>query len=371
MKKTILMGTFTLLLCLTTAVTGNTAKAWVDKGAGFQQSGIFTYQVIDAEGNVAICDYNTTSEKLVIPNEIDGHKVVRVDVETGTGGRTDEMASCESCYHVKELVIEEGVRELGDYSFYKFAKLEKITLCKNLRLGKAVFDKCNVRKLELDSVNVGHCNFDFCNFDNVTLKGRFGAVEGGFQSCHIKELVIASSLQEYVGDLFFDTEVDKMVVANGIKKLRFAGCQLDDNHVESLVINDPKTRLVLEDEYVPEGEISFGTIYTVPGAKIIKDARANKISYEYKKATKSKVLSTRKKGKKYVTKWSKSKTVIIRKRYRLLTEKWEMSKRKAKTVYQVYGRAGKTGKWKKIKTTGKTSIVSKYKNIKVVPVVNW
>ena len=302
MKKTILMGTFTLLLCLTTAVTGNTAKAWVDKGAGFQQSGIFTYQVIDAEGNVAICDYNTTSEKLVIPNEIDGHKVVRVDVETGTGGRTDEMASCESCYHVKELVIEEGVRVIGALSFYKFENLEKISLGKKVTICRGAFGKCKVKELVFDGVYFNGTNFTGCNFDKVTLKGSYGGDEGGLRFCKIKELVLASSLDnQIVGELFFGTQVDKMVVANGIKKLRFTRCYMDDNHVESLVVNDPKTRLVLEDEYTTIGEISFGTIYTVPGAKIIKDARANKISYEYKKATKSKVLSTRKKGKKYVT----------------------------------------------------------------------
>jgi hypothetical protein len=162
-----------------------------------------------------------------------------------------------------------------------------------------------------------------------------------------------------------------MYVSKNVKKLQMVGQWGDENQLDKLYIEGVKTRLILKDQYVPDGTLNIGTVYLESGAKAIADARKGKLTYQVKKTGKAKTYAAKKQGSKYRATWKKVKTTIQTNKYNKSKKMWSKKTKKTKTMYQVYGCKKKSGKFKLIKTTAQRKITSKYKYIRVVPVKSW
>lgn len=337
-------------------------------------SGIFTYRTLNDAGDIEIIDIDTTESKLVIPAIIDGHQVKKINLETLTsdGQSLDLKANSVSKNYVRELVISDGVEKICDNSFMKFTNLEKITLAKNLFIGDAVFGTCPVKELTINGGGIGSHNFRYCEFEQVKIEGEFYGAAWAFADCTIKKVIVDIDFpNSSIGGLFADTKVDEMRVSKHVKNLWLTGQWGERNQLDKLYIEGAKTRLVLKDEYVPHGTLDIGTVYLQSGAKAIADAKKGKLTYQVKKTGKAKTYTAKKQGNKYRATWKKVKTTIQTNKYNKSKKKWSKKTKNAKTMYQVYGRKKKSGKFKLIKTTAQRKITSKYKYIRVVPVKSW
>ena len=338
-------------------------------------SGIFTYRTLNDAGDIEIIDINTAETKLVIPAQIDGHKVKKVNLETLTsdGQLLDLKANSVSKYHVRELVISDGVEEICDHSFMEFANLEKITLAKNLHIGRAVFGTCSVKELTFNGGGIGSYNFTSCTLEQVKIEGEFYGAAQTFSDCKIKKVIVDAPYAD-VGGLFDDTKVNEMHVSKRVKRLTFVeDYDIDRNQLDKLYIKGKKTRLVFDSDVseLPGLNVNIGTVYLESGAKGIADVKDEKLTYQVKKTGKATTYTAKKQGSKYRATWKKIKTTIQTNKYNKSKKKWSKKTKNAKTMYQVYGRMKKSGKFKLIKTTAQRRITSKYKYIRVVPVKSW
>lgn len=337
-------------------------------------SGIFTYQTINDVGDVEIIDIDTTESKLVIPAIIDGHQVKKINLETVTsdGQLLDLKANIVSKNYVRELVISEGIEEICDHSFLKFTNLENITLAKNLQIDDAVFGTCPVKELTINGGGIGNRNFSYCEFKQIKIEGKFYGGDKTFDRCTVKKVIVdIDAPYGYVGGIFANTKVKEMYVSKNVKKLEMVGQWGEENQLDKLYIEGVKTRLILKDQYVPHGTLNISTVYLESGAKAIADARKGKLTYQVKKTGKAKTYAAKKQGSKYRATWKKVKTTIQTNKYNKSKKMWSKKTKKTKTMYQVYGREKKSGKFKLIKTTAQRKITSKYKYIQVVPVKSW
>ena len=338
-------------------------------------SGIFTYKTLNDAGDIEIIDIDTTESKLVIPAIIDGHQVKKINLETLTsdGQLLDLKANSVSKNYVRELVISDGVEEICDHSFMEFANLEKITLAKNLQIGESVFGTCPVKELTLNGGGIGRSNFDYCEFEKIKIEGEFYGAYQAFSDCKIKKVIVDAPYAD-VGGLFDDTKVNEMHVSKRVKRLTFAEVEdINGNQLDRLYINGTKTRLVFDNDAMDLAQlnVNIGTVYLESGAKAIADVKDEKLTYQVKKTGKAKTYTAKKQGSKYRVAWKKVKTTIQTNKYNKSKKKWSKKTKNTKTMYQVYGRMKKSGKFKLIKTTAQRKITSKYKYIRVVPVKSW
>ena len=337
-------------------------------------SGIFTYQTINDVGDIEIIDIDTTESKLVIPAIIDGHQVKKINLEplTSDGQLLDLKANLVSKNYVRELVISDGIEKICDRSFLKFTNLENITLAKNLQIGDAVFGTCPIKELTINGGGIGNYNFSYCEFNQIKIEGKFYGAGETFGCCTIKKVIVdIDAPYGYVGGIFADTKIKEMYVSKNVKKLQMVGQWGEDNQLDKLYIEGKKTRLILKDQYVPHGTLNIGTVYLESGAKAIADARKGKLTYQVKKTGKAKTYVAKRQGSKYRVTWKKVRTTIQTHKYNKSKKMWSKKTKTAKTMYQVYGRKKKSGKFKLIKTTAQRNITSKYKYIQVVPVKSW
>lgn len=344
-------------------------------------SGIFTYQTINDEGVIEIIDIDTTESKLVIPARIDGHQVMRINMNTINAEDTfpyseqvrAQKANSVSKNYVRELVISDGIERICNYSFKEFTKLEKVTLAKNLFIGDYVFGTCPVKELTINGGGIGWRNFPSCELEQVKIEGEFYGAAQTFTDCKIKKVIVDAPYAD-VGGIFKDTKVNEMHVSKRVKRLTFAEVEdIDGNQLDKLYINGTKTRLVFDNEVMELAQlnVNIGTVYLESGAKAIADVKGEKLTYQVKKTGKAKTYAAKKQGSKYRATWKKVKTTIQTNKYNKSKKKWSKKTKNAKTMYQVYGRKKKSGKFKLIKTTAQRKITSKYKYIRVVPVKSW
>ena len=393
----------------------NNPEDWIE-------SGNYCYEFLDSQKKyITIRDFwkiDSPGSALTIPGEIDGHKVLGVGTwptnseevpkyQMHKWSRGFERIVMQDKPIIKEIILPEGLEFLGSDSFYDCYNLEKIYLPDSLVViaDKALSCATDLREIEFpQGVYV----------DSAAFGGEHkGTHTGAGCVSHPLKMVLYSN--SYV-DLHYgsyisfprdkNTELDIRYHDNKsyyyelrgyIKKLRvdkrLSSFQLEmefeddahshltilDYYVTKLIMNGKNTKLKLS-AYVNDLPLlhmddSWNSgvkgLYTVKGAKAIKEARKYKVPYYWKESGKAKELKARKNKKEYQASWKKIKTIEHRHAYIIEKNKWREKKIPVKTVYNVYGKKKKNDSYQLIKTTKKRSIQSKYKYIKVVPVKEW
>lgn len=322
---------------------------------------------------------------LTIPSEIDGYKVLGVGVfhfVPASGGSYIGKNSCilEKPKLLKKVIFSEGIEVIGLCSFLGSENLKQIHFPKSLvYIASLAFHKCD-RVSELlfpQGVVVGDNAFGKLQVWKTAFysNGMFpDDLEGAFVPNDNKKVKSVVKINYYEKDNYDYTifgYLEKIYIDPEIIKLNVNVVMDESDHVfaavEKLIINGIHTKLNLNEE------INYAVvngIYTVKGANAIKEAKKHDIPYFVKKTGKTQIIKAKRKSGKYKAGWKKVKTKIER---HTDDNNWkgEILKKTVKTKYKVYGCAKKSGTFKKICTTAKNTVKSRYKYIKAVPVKAW
>ena len=358
-------------------------------------SEIYSYCFIDEKKTkIAILQIDSKDSKLVIPSELDGHKVVRlginvynpisedVDVEPSDAS----IVTQNTQENLKTLVISNGIEEIGCYAFFGCKQLSDLQLPEgDYRIGEGAFSNTNsiscLKRIKIPyRANLYDGVFNLpkaYDLEEVVVDsdkyGRYADEYTCFNHVNINNLVFQGKKGKSY-DLFLfmaSGTVNKMVINSSVKSLTLYKDQLS---IKKMIVNGKKTKIkgkktssCYSSEYYPL-YLKINTIYTVNGAKVISWAKKNKVTYKTKKAEKVSGISSKKSRKKYKHNWKSAVTKV--ETYKYKNKKWKKSVKKIKTIYRVYGKK-KNGKYKYIGETKTPGFVSGYQKIRVKTDVNW
>lgn len=362
------------------------------------QSGAYFYEFIDSQKRYIIIrkiksEAIQPDGTLKIPSEIAGCKVLWI--------RGDEKAAVETPSPIRKLILPEGLEVLGKYSFYGCRNLVKISLPESLaRIHMFALEGCVKLKRLLFPQGIYVNRYAFgesitCYPKKMILYSNsiisFDSLSGilfpaGAQTeldiRYYKKTNYCYKIQGYINRLRVDKKLSKLQLEMGYHRVDDSAPSILDYDVKKLIINGKNTKLKLSEnvggellQYINDSwnwnwNSAVKGLYTVKGAKAIKEARKYKIPYCWKTAGKTKKVKAKKKDGVYLANWKKGKTTVCKHFFSTGKDKWKIKKTSVKTVYKVYGKK-KDGSYKFIKTTKKRSIKSGYKYIKAVPVKEW
>lgn len=262
-----------------------------------KKSGDYEYHIIsEKEKMIAIRKIENASGKLVIPETIDGYKVIGVgrtytlpqSLKIEEAGKVYEnlwandetetpcQVLAESSKKVTEITVPSNVLYIGENAFSDYKKLKKINFEKRtetLAIELGAFAGCkSLKNLQLSSKIV------FSDSDS----GNYGA----FANCgNLDTVKVATSSLEY-GKVFSKTKIKNLYVEG-----------------KNTNIADPKAAFT-----------KIKTLTTVKGAKVIKLAKKYKVHYQIcmkpaKGKIKVKDFTYNKKTKKWKEKSNKKERV--------------------------------------------------------------
>ncbi len=359
-------------------------KDWEDNGT-WRTSGIYTYRVLDeSRREIELRKINSNEEKIVVPSQIDGYTVVcmgyfpakykegpiiydsyadywssecRENLDLGIAKNT-----------LREIEIPETVKFIGPGAFDSFSQLETVKLPKKLEwIEEYAFCNCTMLdNLYLPSgVDLAGCAFCGC----PSLKHIFSrdiaipCLESSAFDGRVEEWHIYAKGDKYVllNNEGIGSKIDTVYVAAGLKKMNiYFGWKY---FIKRIYIHGKKTKLALlggvKDIHM--------TLYTVADAASIKTARKHHISYKFKET--QQVKNLKRKGGTYT--WDRARTTVVSYRYRKGAGKWKVSRKSLRTMYLVYGRKTKQGKYRLVETTKKRKFSGAYRYVKVKAQQGW
>lgn len=337
----------------------------------YYTSGMYTYYVInEAEKEISICAISSTAKKIVIPSELDGYQVSRIGYPEGDHYEEAKKLGGDIAQCMEELVISDTVKRVQALSFYECKKLSKVTLPEDIILGYACFSGCDSWK------NIVLPQNTFCedaalpgNIDSLQISNSIfgeGVITGKVNR------ILLSPKQNTVFDMggsWVSVKLKELYSSKQVTKLLFNGVD-GENAVEKLYVNGRDTKVEANESrgHAVLGKVSFGEIFTVENAKAISFAKKHKITYHIKKAGKVKKAVCKKKVGKYLYTWKKVKTAVHTFKY---NKKWKKNTKEVPTVYKVYGKKTKSGKYRLLAITKAKRYTTECKYIKVVLVQEW
>ena len=125
----------------------------------------FVYTV-NADGSAEIAGYTGQDQKLVIPESVDGHRVISIGKRAFTGARITEVTVAASVREIRDNAFEhcdkltavrlpEGVEIIGEGIFWQCQKLKTVNLPDTLKeIGDEVFFDC--KALTAVQLSAGH-----------------------------------------------------------------------------------------------------------------------------------------------------------------------------------------------------------------------
>ena len=221
-------------------------------GYGLDENGtpkpVFTYS-LDDDGNATITGYTGNVSALVIPEEIDGHKVVNIGVTAfckkdvalvtipNSVKKIDNQAF-ESCKNLKNVEIPESVLAIGGAAFGNCVSLESVTLPSKLNsLGSSAFYNCDslveieipatitevpgIQKYDYPWMTDGKVFEECDNLKNISFKEGITNIPPIFNSCKsIEKIVIPDTVTSISDRAFMNcTELKDIVIPDTMVKI--------------------------------------------------------------------------------------------------------------------------------------------------------
>lgn len=162
----------------------------------------FSY-VLDKNNNAMITAYNGSASSITIPNQIDGYKVTKIGQHAFNESRNKTNGKI-----LTNVVVSEGIIELGDFSFVGCTSLNSITLPESLNnLGFQTFVGCtNLSKINIPSkVEMLTPNvFQETNISEIIIPENVKEIgSGAFRICkNLKKVTINSKTLKISDDAF-------------------------------------------------------------------------------------------------------------------------------------------------------------------------
>ena len=275
---------------------------------------------------------------------------------------------------VEELIIPSSVKRVYEHAFLDCMKLQNVVLPEGIYLHSGSFVGCSNwdhivlpanTHYEDDSLPVG---------DITTLEIGARIVSESLFKGVIQKIIITpnclSNIDVASGWVFVTAK--EVIAPVNLKELAFNDVY-GDCRAEKVYVNGKNTKVEANRLYggLRLGTVTFGEIYTVDKAKAISFARKEKVTYHVKKTEAVTKGTSEKQKKNFVHQWKKAKTTVTSFWYKEKKKKWKKSTKKVPTVYEVYGKKTKKGKYQLLTTTKKTKWKTTYKYVKVKPVKTW
>lgn len=351
----------------------------------FQDSGIYTYQIINEDAHLAtIRIINTEEDSLTLPSELDGYKIVGLgqDAFASTYLSSDTGLISQVSFDTPFCIMGANAE-----------KLKKITLPKELLfIGESAFSGCtNLSSIEFPDnlAGIGISAFKGCrSLSDLHISSGTVVREDAFKDCGTLNQVIIESAS-LGGSVFSGTKIKKVIFPNGKEEhVSLRDCLTDD--IEIIQIGSKIKSLDLSNNYNEQspcfGKIGkiivtgkntklkywnkknkLGVLCTTPKAACISWAKKYRLNYQIKSSGKTGKITK----KKNTFSWKKVNTKITKYNYKKAEKKWKKTVKGTKTLYRIYGKNKKSGAYKFIKNTTKSTIKSNYKYVKVNVAVNW
>lgn len=201
---------------------------------------IFDYK--EANGGITITAYNGEASRVVIPEEIDGKKVVGfgdtfsckdeiVAITIPSSVRAVTFNAFESCSNLSEVKIADGVKRIGKGAFYGCTALETIELPPSIeRIEKEAFWMSGLEYIKLNDglKYIGEDAFcesklmDVVMPDSVTELGKWA-----FSKCPLKEAVIGGGVTCLVDFVFSDSKLERVFIPKSVTRIysAFQNCK--------------------------------------------------------------------------------------------------------------------------------------------------
>ena len=229
MKKIIITLTLLLGVCNIFFMT-DTIKAYtIPKTESVTIKGTtFSYTFHDKKkSKVDIKKIENPKKKLVIPAKLNGYPVYRIG---GTHAGT-LLTFFPDASKVEELVIQDGIKEIGMDSFLGITKLSSVIIPKSVKkIYSYAFENCsNISEIEILNrrIEIGWCAFGGCRKLEKVLfpKGEFtGEIgESAFDYCNLKILSLPymKKMKKQIGRFAFasNSGLKKVTFSNRYKKI--------------------------------------------------------------------------------------------------------------------------------------------------------
>ena len=218
----------------------------------------FTY-VQDENGNIIITDYTGTKANVIIPEKINGRKVIAVGEYAFSEDQQITYVDIPNtvtvigeyafayCNELKKVILSEGVEILGNSAFAACSKLENIEIPKTVKeIGDKVFLDCKSLKHAYISASVkyGGNVFMYSGIESAEIEEGVDVIPmGAFCYSKIKEIVLPKSVK-VVGSLAFlkCEELSSVILNQGLEKIEnnaFAFCP----NLTEIIVPESVTKL--------------------------------------------------------------------------------------------------------------------------------
>ncbi len=330
---------------------------------------------------------------LAIPERVDGYEVIGVGLLERPDVSFDLSDACisDNTDIIEKVVLPEKLEIIGIGSFYGCSNLNKVSMPNSLiEIKNASFQGCTkLQRIEFPVgvyVNEGAFNRSN-NFRKVVLYSdclipfdctfQFPAAKQTelYIMRHEKDFFELDYIPGYLQKVYVDKKLSEFRL--GIS--RGEDDELFDNCVSKLIMNGKNTEFSVAATPDEIREMCpLRKLYTVKGAKSIKEAKKCRVPIYWKtvgkaQKVKGKKLTIAKKKKLYHASWKKIKTSVNI--YHLdansVKDKWIIKQRPTETLYRIYGKMKKSGSYHFIKRTKKKNITSVYPYIKASAVKDW
>lgn len=307
---------------------------------GTYQSGNYTYQVLDvAATQVSITKISNAAGDIVIPSQINGLKVVQIGNKNDREGVYEDwgmIVSATDRSKVSSIIVPEGVTKIGTCAFYNMVNLKTVKLPNSLKaIDERGFGGCAALTDIVfgdNALSIGISAFSGCSaLTNLNFKNVVDINENAFEDCQSLVNVSFSNKETWVDLSVFEgcDKLTRLVFPKSMKEIQLYGGAFGDN--TTLIVQGLNTEIVAEDIK----SIDNMTIIAAKHAKANRFAKRNNITYIEVSLPNAPVIS-------------KVKTVAGKKQIR-----WK--KVSSASGYKVYYSKTKSGSFKKLMTTSKTS----------------
>ena len=170
---------------------------------------------------------------------------------TGTGAMADYTSStrpwADYCDSVTNLVIEDGVTAIGNFSFYECSNLTSVEMPDSVTsIGKSAFSKCaGLTSLDLpDSLTfIGNEAFYGCTgLTSLTIPASVTEMNNAFFGCSgLTDITISDGVTSIHGAFYRCTGLTSITIPNSVTSIGYAfyGC----TGLESIVVPDSVTEM--------------------------------------------------------------------------------------------------------------------------------
>ena len=228
-------------------------------------------------------------DKLVIPEEINGHKVTGIEEKALGYINVSEITLPESIKYLKKLAIWRckllksinipgGLTYIGNDNFYECESLENLKIdCPELKLTYNSINGNGLKSIDLNVKSIGEGAFAYGSIKNVTLHEGIESIGAdAFKGTDIKDIEIPSTVKSIGAGAFSDTGITALEIPASVEVVGALPARQGNMNALNIPIDPPGNPLTDKQELIIDAE---GTIFGTSGSEAEKYAKENNIEF--------------------------------------------------------------------------------------------